>query len=93
MPKYLHQSFYKIIFFWRFWAKNCRQRAPKNCQNGDKLPHLVTQVTRFNSAARNFEQKVSKFMKTPKDLQKINFKISKGLPKVKNIYIKAQILY
>ena len=45
------------------------------------------------SAARKFEQKRAKFLKSPKDLHQSNFKTSKDLHqrprKVKNIYIKA----
>ena len=40
-PKGLHQSFTKI-FFGRFFAKKLSPKTSKNCQNGDKSPHLVT---------------------------------------------------
>ena len=39
--------------------------------------HIET--TESNSAARKFEQKVAKFLKTPKDLHQSNLKISKDL--------------
>ena len=51
----------------------------------------VMKLTLFFSAARKFEQKVAKFLKTPKDLHQSNFKISKDLHQrpPQNVYIKA----
>ena len=42
-------------------------------------PFFCIRISWSTSAARKFEQKVAKFLKTPKDLHQSNLKISKDL--------------
>ena len=65
----------KVGNFMRANILNWRKKWIDDCKNSS----TILDEECITSAARKFEQKVAKFLKTPKDLHQSNLKISKDL--------------